>query len=123
MLVTKHTEESTNKFFAITDINQRAKAAYNSNPQFFNSTAHQQRVALVNQILRNMFSSYSVAYQTARAATRNRPAHTEIKFSHVVLYNRTKHLKLRTHAVAQLAKMGLQLVYKPSTNSYSVHVV
>ena len=123
MLVTKHTEESNNKFFAVADIDARAKAAYNANKQLFTSKAHVTKVELVDSILRNMLASYTSAYQTARSATRKRPAHTEVKYDRVVQHSTRKHRELKAQAVEQLAALGLDLVYKPKTNSYSVHVL
>jgi phage terminase small subunit len=123
MLVTKHTEESTHKFFAVADIEARARAAYNANKQLFENAAHKQRVELVDTILRNMLASYTTAYQTARAATKRKAAHTEVKYDRVVQYSSNKHKQLRAAAVEQLAALGLDLVYKPKTNSYSVHVL
>ena len=123
MLVTKHTEESNNKFFAVADIDARAKAAYNANKQLFTSKEHVTKVELVDTILRNMLASYTSAYQTARSATRKRPAHTEVKYDRVVQHSTLKHRELKAQAVEQLAALGLDLVYKPKTNSYSVHVL
>jgi hypothetical protein len=123
MLVTKDTNESNSKFFAVADINARAKAAYNANKQLFTSKEHVTKVELVDSILRNMLASYTSAYQTARNATRKRPAHTEVKYDRVVQYSTPKHRELKAQAVEQLAALGLDLVYKPKTNSYSVHVL
>jgi hypothetical protein len=123
MLVTKHTEESTHKFFAVADIEARARAAYNSNKQLFQSKQHTTRVELVDSILKQMFVGYATAYQTARAATKKRAAHTEVKYMRVVTHSTNKHKQLRAAAVEQLAALGLDLVYKPRTNSYSVHVI
>lgn len=122
MLVTKDTQESNCKFFARADIDARAKHAYNTNKKFFESVEHKQRVELVDSILRKMLFSYTSAYQTARGATRRKPAHTEVKYDRVVQYSTPKHRELRARAVEALAALGLDLVYKPRTNSYSVHV-
>ncbi|MCA1800306.1 MAG: hypothetical protein LC650_03345 [Actinobacteria bacterium] len=123
MLVTKDTQEANSKFFAVADIDRRAKHAYNANKGLFNSKQHQQRVERVDQILRNMIAEYTQAYQTARAATKRRPAHTEVKYLRVIQYPTRKHLELKAEAVAELEALGLDLVYKPKTNSYSVHVM
>ena len=123
MLVTKHTEESKSKFFAVADIDARAKAAYNANKALFTNPEHTQRVEQVDTILRNMVFAFTTAYQTARGATRRRPAHTEVKYDRVVQYSTPKHRELKAQAVAQLEQLGLDLVYKPRTNSYSVHVI
>jgi len=123
MLVTKHTEESNSKFFAVADINARAKAAYLANKSLFTSAEHTSKVEQVDSILRNMLFAYTTAYQTARSATKKRPAHTEVKYDRVVQYSTPKHRELKAEAVAQLEQLGLDLVYKPRTNSYSVHVI
>lgn len=123
MLVTKDTQEATHKFFAVADIDTRARAAYNSNKQLFNSKQHTTRVELVDSILRSMFVGYATAYQTARAATKKRAAHTEVKYYRVVTHSTHKHKQLKAAAIAALAALGLDLVYKPKTDSYSVHVL
>ena len=122
MLVTKDTEASNSRWFALQDIDARAKAAYNTHKALFNSREHRTRVELVDSILRTMLFSYTSAYQTARGATKRKPAHTEVKYDRVVQYSTPKHRELRERAVEQLAALGLDLVYKPKTNSYSVHV-
>ena len=123
MLVEKETKEANSKFFAVADINARAAAAYAANKQLFTSTQHTTRVELVDSILRSMFIGYTTAYQTARAATKKRAAHTEVKYYRVVTHSTNKHKQLKAAAVEQLAALGLDLVYKPKTDSYSVHVL
>jgi hypothetical protein len=123
MLVTKDTQESNCKFFAVADINARAEAAYNTNKQLFNSAQHTTKVELVDSIVKSMFVGYATAYQTSRAATKKRAAHTEVKYMRVVTYAAQQHNRLKAAAVEQLAALGLDLVYKPRTDSYSVHVI
>jgi hypothetical protein len=123
MLVTKDTQEAASKFFAVADIDARARAAYNANKKLFTSKQHTTRVELVDSILKSMFAGYVTAYQTARSATRLRPAHTEVKYMRVVQHSTPKHKELKARAVEQLEALGLDLVYKPKTNSYSVHVI
>jgi hypothetical protein len=123
MLVTKDTKEATSKFFAVADIDARAAAAYTANKQLFNSAQHTTKVELVDSILKTMFIGYATAYQTSRAATKKRAAHTEVKYFRVVTYAQKQHSKLKALAVQQLAALGLDLVYKPRTDSYSVHVI
>ena len=123
MLVTKDTQESNCKFFAVADINARAEAAYNTNKQLFNSAQHTTKVELVDTIVKSMFVGYATAYQTSRAATKKRAAHTEVKYMRVVTYAAQQHNRLKAAAVEQLAALGLDLVYKPRTDSYSVHVI
>ena len=122
MLVEKETKEANSKFFAVTDINARAAAAYAANKQLFQSKQHTTRVELVDSILKSIFVGYATAYQTSRAATSKRAAHTEVKYFRVVTYAANKHKQLKAAAVEQLAALGLDLVYKPRTDSYSVHV-
>ena len=123
MLIEKDTKEATSKFFAVADIDARAEAAYSANKQLFNSAQHTTKVELVDSILKTMFIGYATAYQTSRAATKKRAAHTEVKYFRVVTYAATQHKKLKALAVEQLAALGLDLVYKPRTDSYSVHVI
>lgn len=122
MLQVKDTTESTNKRFSVIDINRRARAAYRANRSFFDSQAHQAKVNAVDNILRNLVFSYTNAYQTARPQTRRKPAHTEVKYDRVVQYSVKEHNTRKQTALAQLEELGLTLVYKPRTNSYSVHV-
>ena len=123
MLVEKETKEANSKFFAVADINARAAAAYAANKQLFNSKQHTTKVELVDSIVKSMFAGYATAYQTSRAATSKRAAHTEVKYFRVVTYAAQQHKKLKALAVQQLAALGLDLVYKPRTDSYSVHVI
>ena len=77
MLIEKDTKEATSKFFAVADIDARAAAAYTANKQLFNSVQHITKVELVDSIVKSMFIGYATAYQTSRAATSKRAAHTE----------------------------------------------
>ena len=108
-------------WFAVQDINRRAAHAYNSNRDFFDSADHQTRVSLVEQIMRDYFADWQAIYTTARAATRNRPAHTEVKFNRVMLDRK----KTRAQFLAALEAVGVSadcVVCKPATQSYSVHI-
>lgn len=122
MLLTKHTNESKCAFFAIADIEARARRAYNDNKQLFNSAEHIAVCERVEAILKSMLADYDSIYHTARASTKQRAAHTEIKVLRAIQYTASKHTELRAQAVHELAMLGLDLVYKPRTNSYSVHV-
>lgn len=122
MLVTKDTEASRSGFFAVADIDARAKAAYNANRKLFDNPEHRATCEQVEQILRSMLLGFRSIYHTARPATRRRPAHTEVKVDRAEQYSTAKHRELREQAVQKLSAMGLDLVYKPRTNSYSVHV-
>ena len=123
MLIEKDTKQATCGFFAVADIDARAEAAYSANKQLVNSAQHTTKVELVDSIVKSMFVGYATAYQTSRAATSKRAAHTEVKYFRVVTYAATQHKKLKALAVEQLAALGLDLVYKPRTDSYSVHVI
>ena len=123
MLIEKDTKEATSKFFAVADIDARAAEAYAANKQLFNSAQHTTKVELVDSIIKSMFIGYATAYQTSRAATSKRAAHTEVKYFRVITYAAQQHKKLKAAAVEQLAALGLDLVYKPRTDSYSVHVI
>ena len=122
-MLIKDTESSTRQssWFAIEDINLRAAAAYNQNRALFDSVEHQERVAKVVALLRAYFAGWAAIYETARPATRNRPAHTEVKFNRVVI-NRAHR---RADLEAALKKIGIHsnaIVFKPATESMSVHV-
>ena len=122
-MLIKDTENSIkqNGWFAVEDINRRAAHAYNTNRAFFDSIDHQAKVAMVERIGREYFASWAVIYNTARNKTRNRPAHTEIKFSRVILNRKRK----RSDFLAALAAIGVaatDVVCKPATESYSIHV-
>jgi hypothetical protein len=115
------TQAGQNSWFAVEDINRRAEAAYNAHRDLFEDPAHQARVAAVVAILKNYFAGWQAIYETARGQTRNRSAHTEVKFNRVVL-NRSRR---RADLIAALAAAGVAadcVVCKPATESYSVHV-
>ncbi len=122
MFITKDTEEATNKHFAIKDISRRAKIAYDNNKQLFNDIEHKATVEHVRNILLTMFAHVDATFETARNSTKRYPAHTEVKCSNVTLYCRDKHVALKRTVVEQLGVLGLDLIYKPNTNSYSVKV-
>jgi cell division septum initiation protein DivIVA len=122
-MLIKDTEANTKQqaWFAVEDINRRAAAAYSQNRALFDSAEHQQRVETVVKVLRNYFAGWAAIYETARAATRNRDAHTEVKFNRVVIDRK----KRRTDLEAALRIAGVdpsQIVFKPATESLSVHV-
>ncbi len=122
-MLIKDTENSTkqNSWFAVEDINRRAAHAYNTNRVLFDSIDHQAKVAMVERIGRDYFAGWGAIYSTARAKTRNRAAHTEVKFARVILNRKNK----RADFVAALAAIGVDasdIVCKPATESYSIHV-
>lgn len=122
-MLIKDTESSTHQpaWFAVEDINRRAAAAYNAHIELFTSDVHCARVEAVKSIMREYFASWAAIYETARPNTRRRAAHTEVKFNRVVL-NRSRK---RADFLAALAAVGIaaeDVVYKPATESCSVHV-
>ena len=120
MFIEKETHAAQSKFFALADIEARSAAAYKRHKQKFTSEEHVSRVELVDSILRSLFLGYSAAYQTCRD-TKQGPT-TEVKYAGVVLNTPTTHRRLKNRVVEQLEALGLDLIYKPRTNSYSVHV-
>jgi|SRR5210317_632735 len=120
MLVVKDTQESKSKFFAVADIDARSAAAYNKHKSFFNSNTHTSKVQLVENIVDKLFVAKRAVYCTPRANSKT--AYTEVKFDRVDLYAMPVHRKLKAQVLAQLEMLGLDLIYKPKTNSYSVHV-
>jgi N-acyl-L-homoserine lactone synthetase len=122
-MLIKDTESqaSQSAWFVIEDINRRAEAAYDAHVELFTSDVHMARVEAVVGIMRQYFAGWEAIYQTARAKTRVRGAHTEVKFNRVVL-NRARR---RADFLAALAAVGVDtdcVVCKPATESYSVHV-
>ena len=120
MLLVKDTQESNSKFFALQDIEARSTAAYNKHKSFFNSTKQQAKAQLVEDIVGKLFVGKRAIYWTPRANKQG--AYTEVKFDRVDLYPTRTHRTLKAQVVAQLEALGLDLIYKPKTNSYSVHV-
>ena len=120
MLLVKDTQESNSKFFAVQDIDARSTAAFNTHKSFFNSSTHKHKVQLVEDIVSKLFVSKRAMYCTARANKQG--AYTEVKFDKVDLYPMPVHRKLKAQVLEQLSMLGLDLIYKPKTNSYSVHV-
>lgn len=121
-MITKDTEEARNTWFAVEDINRRAEAAYHQHQDLFEDSDHQDRVAAVVRLTKGYLSGWGAIYETARAKTRNRPANTEVKFSRIVFNRKNK----REDFIAQLTEMGIaheQIIYKPNTESLSIHVV
>lgn len=123
-MLIKETDINTRQpsWFAVEDINRRAAAAYLRHRDLFDSAEHQQKVAAVEAVLREYFAGWAAIYQTARAGTKRRPAHTEIKFNRVILNRMHKWSSL----IQQLSQLGIatdSIVFKPATESLSVHIV
>ena len=107
-------------WFAIDDINAKAEAAYERHKDFFDSSEHKELVEGVERILRPYAKSWGAIYHTARAQTRKRNAHTEVKFNRV-LFDKGA----RDDAAQALVDAGIaadDIVYKPRSQSISVHV-
>ena len=121
-MITKDTETARNTWFAIEDIDRRSEAAYRQHQALFDSADHQDRVAAVVKLTKAYLSSWNAIYETARAKTRNRPANTEVKFSRIVFTRKNK----REDYIAKLVALGIKhehIIYKPNTESLSVHVI
>lgn len=122
-MLIKDTESQANQnaWFVVEDINRRAEAAYDAHVDLFTSDVHMARVEAVVSIMRQYFAGWEAIYQTARGNTRNRSAHTEVKFNRVILNRKRR----RADFLAALAAVGVDVdcvVCKPATESYSVHV-
>ena len=122
-MLIKDTESSTQQpsWFAVEDINRRAAAAYNAHIDLFTSDVHCARVEAVKSIMREYFAGWAAIYETARGKTSRRAAHTEVKFNRVVMNRKNR----REDFLAALAAVGIDaadVVYKPATESCSVHV-
>lgn len=122
MIITKDTEEASNKRFAIEDIRKRAAKAYDDNTELFNDPKHISMVNTVRDLVSTLFAHCDAIYETARPATKRFPAHTEVKFNHCTLFDTKKHNALMQNIVEQLEEFDLDLIYKPGTNSYSVKI-
>lgn len=122
MFTVLETQESTNRSFAVQDINRRAEYAYSNNRELFDSFEHQAKVAEAAAILKDMVASYVGAYETARPASSRRPAHTQVKLNRVTHYPMQEHRTRKAEAIKKLEALGLDLVYTPNTDSYSVAV-
>ena len=121
MFIIKDTESLTHQpsFFVKQDIQKRAKHAYNTNKNFFNCMHHQNRIAAAKSITLNYISSCAAIYTTARSKTKKREVHTELKFNKCVLNRKNS----RNKFLQQISALGnIEVVYKPATNSYSLHI-
>jgi predicted transcriptional regulator len=116
---TKETRGSAYAWATIEDINQRAEAAVQRHPEVFEDPGHQARVAAVEAVCKAYFAGYTAIYCTARATTRSRSAHTEVKVARYVLrqVRDSARFKQDLHA----AGAG-EIVWKHNTESVSVHV-
>ena len=122
-MLVKDTEATThqNAWFAVEDINRRAAAAYKAHVDLFTDATHIARVEAVKRIMREYFAGWAAIYETARAKTSRRDANTEVKFNRIVLNRKNK----RNDFLAALAAIGIgadDIVFKPASESYSVHV-
>jgi hypothetical protein len=116
---TKETHSAGTSWFAIEDINRRAEHAMNQHPDVFGSYAHQTAVAKVTELVKDYLSGYAVIYETARPATRKRPAHTEVKVMRYVLKSKRDGAAFRKSVEAA---GGKEMVWKHNTESLSIHV-
>ena len=121
MLITKDTDAQATQpsWIVLEDIARRAAHAYNTHQELFDSAEHQERVAQAKEICRAYFAGWSAIYETARQQTSRRAAHTELKFNRVVL----RKTRNRDRWLESLRAIGIdEVVYKPATESYSLHI-
>ena len=121
MFTIKDTEHTTGQpsWLVLEDINRRAEYAYNTHQELFDSVEHQSRVAQARAITENYITGCVAVYETARQKTSRRAAHTELKFNKCIL-NRANS---REDFLAKIEELGnIDVVYKPATNSYSLHI-
>lgn len=116
---TKETRGSGSAWSTIEDINLRSEKAAEAHPEVFDDPAHQALVAAVEAVCKGYFAGYSAVYCTARATTRGRPAHTEVKVSRYVLRQRRDSAGFKKDLEAAGAR---EIVWKHNTESVSVHV-
>jgi hypothetical protein len=116
---TKETHSVGSGWFAIEDINRRAEAAMDRHPDVFGSFAHQTAVAAVVDCVKDYFASYGAVYETARPATKRRPAHTEVKVQRYVLKSRRDSTAFRKSIESA---GGKEMNWKHNTESLSIHV-
>lgn len=120
-----YTEEAPIASFAANDIARKAKMAVERHPELFTSQAHLVQVFEVQKITKKYLHSYGAIFQTARLATRKRPAHTELKFAHVSFPSKKRDVLLKNFR-DELEKLGIdpdqQVVSKPNTASLSIHI-
>jgi len=116
---TLDTKTARSGWFAREDINRRAARAMDLHPEVFGSFAHQTAVAAVVDTVKDYFASYGTVYETARPATRNRPAHTEVKVQRYVLKGSRDPAVFRQRIESA---GGQEMKWKHHTESLSIHV-
>lgn len=94
-------------WFAIADIDARSEAAYKKHTSFFEDSEHQDRVALVAQLLKGSARLYSKLFETARES-KDGPF-TEVKINHV---------QFAPGARDQLVEMLQEFGFKPGEYEY-----
>ena len=120
-----YTEEAFSSRFAAMDIARKAEVAVERHPELFTSPDHLTQVFEVQKITKKYLQSYGAIFQTARIATRKRPAHTELKFAYVSFPSKNRDVLLKNFR-DDLEKLRIdpdqQVVSKPNTASLSIHI-
>lgn len=105
---------------AINDIANRAASAADRHAELFDDPDHGALADTVQSVMQRRVKLYNAAYQTARAQTKNQPAHTQVKLDRVE-FTAGSRVKL----VDELMAMGIaydDIQYMPSSMSISVRV-
>jgi len=121
MFTIKDTESTTHQpsWLVLEDINRRAEYAYNTHQELFDSVEHQSRIAQARARTENYLAGWVAVYETARQKTSRREAHTELKFNKCILNRKNS----REDWLASIEELGnIEVVYKPASNSYSLHI-
>ena len=121
MFTVKDTESTTQQpsWLVLEDINRRAEYAYNTHQELFDSEEHKKRVFTARLLTKNYIADCAAVYETARQKTSRREAHTELKFNKCILNRKNS----REDWLASIEELGnIEVVYKPATNSYSLHI-
>jgi hypothetical protein len=123
-MLIKDTEKNCQQpgWFMVNDIGDRAEKAYELHQELFDSVDHQTLVAQVEQVLRCNIKSWGAVYITCRKKTAKRPANSEVKFGGIVL-GRNQKISQIAQEVQKLGIPSHMIIYKPATDSLSVHVV
>ena len=119
MYIEKETQPAKFSFFAIKDINARVAHAIKEHPKLESCPQHQAKIQQVINLLKYhaQYSDYNNIYSTARAATAKMPAHTEVKINRM-----SSRMYKKDQLKCTINQLKYKLVYKPSTQSYSVHI-
>ena len=118
-MLVRRTEESKMPQWAAIDAMVKARSAYDRNRSFFNSQPHRATVSAVTELMRGYFGSYRTIITTCRPKTSRRPLNTEVKFLGIT---RGKDFAAFLRGLDGLGIDENLIIYKPATESFSVHV-